>query len=68
MEPRDVDLVPVFVLMWSVSAIRVAASAWSHEPFGVTPTLAAIALVVFPWLLREPLLLYGRKLLCRRAR
>ena len=47
----DMDLVPVFLVFWLISAFRVAVAIFTREVFGVEATLALLALVLLPWLL-----------------
>jgi hypothetical protein len=52
---RSSDLVPVFGLLWVASVVRVVAGVLRHETFGTLPTLAALAVVGLPLLLRDHL-------------
>lgn len=43
------ELLVPFLLVWTVSAIRLISVLLAGRTFGVTDTLAAIVVVVLPW-------------------
>jgi hypothetical protein len=58
---HDADLIPVFVIVWSVSMARVVVGLVRHETFGVEPTMALLTALLLPvlgknalcWLVRR---------------
>jgi hypothetical protein len=46
------ELLPVFVLLWVASIVRVAYALSRHETFGVIATMALVSIVALPMLLR----------------
>jgi hypothetical protein len=59
-EVVDGDLVPVFALLWIVSAVQVRAAAQASRCDPVD-ALAALALIILPAMLREPLRVLARR-------
>ncbi len=51
----DTELLPVFVLVWIASLLRVVAAVVWRETLGVEATLAALFVVALPVLAREGL-------------
>lgn len=64
--PPDVDLVPVFIVLWLVSLVRVAIGVRAAENFGAEATLAALAVVVVPYMTCEAAVWWIRCRLDRR--
>jgi hypothetical protein len=58
-EPRaahpDGELLPVFGLLWVVSALHVANVLYRGASFGVEDTLALLSIVLLPALVKAPL-------------
>ncbi|HEX4337790.1 MAG TPA: hypothetical protein VH062_17895 [Polyangiaceae bacterium] len=46
------ELVPVFVMLWVVSVVRVVTAFSRHETFGAISTLALVSIVLLPSMLR----------------
>ena len=61
----DRDLVPLFVLAWIASMVRVVGAFVRAETFGTEPTLALLFVLVLPCLLGKP---GGRKKRLSRSR
>lgn len=51
----DADLVAIFGLLWIMSVLRVGLAIAHHESSDTEPALAAIAIVLLPYLLRDTL-------------
>lgn len=49
----DRDLLPVLLLFWMASVARVAFAVAHHETFGGEATLATLAVVLVPFMMRE---------------
>ena len=49
----DSDLLPLFVLAWIASMVRVAGAVVSAETFGTEPTLALLFVLGLPWLFKD---------------
>jgi hypothetical protein len=49
----DVDLLVVAALFWSVSLVRVVGALLRHETFGAEATLALMAVIFTPWVVRR---------------
>ena len=47
----DSDLWPVFIVFWLASVVCVVVALLRHETFGTEATLAALAIVLVPWLM-----------------
>lgn len=45
----DSDLIPVAVVLWLVTIVRVVLAVLHHEVFGAEATFALICAVVLPW-------------------
>ena len=54
----DRDLLPLFVLAWIASAVRVAGALLRTETFGTEPTLALLFIVGMPLLFKD---VWGRR-------
>jgi len=48
---RDRDLYAIAALFWVVSLARVLVTWIGHEPFGTEASLAALFVIVVPWVL-----------------
>ena len=48
----DYDLLVVLGLFWALSLVRVSGAMLRHEVFGTEATLALMAIVAIPWLVR----------------
>lgn len=59
----DRELLPVFALIWIVSAVHVGNVLHRGSSFGVEDTLALLAVFLLPALVKEPI----RRLLPRRS-
>lgn len=53
--PADRELLPFFALFWIVSGARVVAGVVRHETFGVEATLAFLAALILPLLVKDSL-------------
>jgi hypothetical protein len=49
--PDDSDLLPIAVILWLASVVRVGYALWVREILGVESTLALACIVLIPWLL-----------------
>ena len=65
-EPINVDLSLCGMLVWSMSIVRLGIAVRMHEAFGIQsePVLAALLILVLPWLARRGL--RDRWKACRR--
>jgi hypothetical protein len=62
---RPMELLPMFALLWLASFARVLAAVASHETFDSEPTLALLAILLLPVLMKDELAARAHSLLKR---
>ena len=63
----DRELIPVFLLLWAISAARVACGLFEHETFGTAGTLAFLAVFFIPCLMKDAILCCYRSRTCANS-